>query len=178
MKKSIFNNILKWMVVWMSFIMLAACSSYDSQDWPTLEADTVWQNLEQNPENKDISSANIESDDLLPGPSPLLDHTPASSLKDIRASLNDIERALGAREDQLKNSIDLFENSPEEDRYLYWGGVEIEISRLNELVLKLRDIEYQISDHKQAIVEHKFAQNLIARAQEIMLSPPPDLLLR
>ncbi|MDA0707893.1 MAG: hypothetical protein O2963_02295, partial [Proteobacteria bacterium] len=75
-------------------------------------------------------------------------------------------------------SVDLFENSQEEDRPLYWRGVEIEISRLNELVLKLRDIEYQISDHKQAIVEHKFAQNLIARAQEIMPSPPPDLLLR
>ncbi len=165
-------------MVWISLAILTACSSYDSQDWPKLEADTVWQKLEKNQEDTELSDDSIASDDLVTGPSILQVQSTTLSLTDIRASLNDIERALAAREDQLKKSVDLFENSQEEDRPLYWRGVEIEISRLNELVLKLRDIEYQISDHKQAIVEHKFAQNLIARAQEIMPSPPPDLLLR
>ncbi len=174
-KTSIFNNSLKSILCAAFVAALAACSSAGSDDWPVLVADPLWADLEET-RNREVAAGDV---DTVGTSNPSLSKSPYEaspvSLIDIRVTLDEVERDLPYLAENMAKALDLFEAAAEGDKALYWRGVEIEKSRINELTGKLRTIEYQIADNDQAADERQLARILLARIKEITPAAPDSL---
>lgn len=174
-KISIYNSSLKNILCAVSVTALVACSSASSDDWPLLAADPLWAELEET-RNSEVANSDLESAGTS---NPSLSKSPYEAspelLLDVRVTLDEVERDLPYLADNMAKAMDLFDAAAEEDKALYWRGVEIEKSRINELSGKLRTIEYQIANNDHAAAERQLARVLLARAEEITPDAPDSL---
>lgn len=174
-KKSLFINMLRGLFLSAMSIAIAACSYGNSDEWPKMEADNLWVELEQN-QVGDAALA-IESQDG--GELPNLSKSPfeqaAIPLADIRVMLIEIERDLPFLAIKVEKAVDEFEAATQEDKALYWRGVEIEKSRVNELTGKLRSIEFQVGSNERAQAELALTRRLLAQTQQITPDAPDSL---
>lgn len=174
-KKPLFVNMLRNLFSIFVLVAVAACSSGNSDEWPKLEADNLWVELQQNNANNGVlDNENTGSDDQ-PNLSSLPFEQVPIPLADIRIMLREIERDFPYLATSIEKAVDQFEASAQEDKALYWRGIEIEKSRINELTGKLRSIEHQIAENDQASVERQLTSRLLARAQEITPDAPDNL---
>ena len=158
----------------ISFILLG-CSSNKSEDWPIMQADSLWQQLEEDQSNEIISNDNVTVSEEDANLSMLTIQKASISMADIRVSLSEIERDIPIHAENITKSLQEFEEAVEEDKALHWRGVEIEKSRLNDKMVRLREIQRQISNTPTASNELRMASALLSRAEEIMPDQYYDL---
>jgi len=174
-KKSLLINVLRLLFLVGALSAVAGCSTGNSDEWPTMEADDLWVELEQN-NTGDVSTSdkNIGSDNQ---PSLLSSSIERKQmpLADIRVALREIERDLPYLTSRIEKAVDQFEAAAQEDKARFWRGVEIEKSRINELTGKLRNIDYQIADDDQAIAERGLTKQLLDRVKQITPNTPDSL---
>lgn len=175
MRKSLYNNALTaWMLV-VLVTSLGACTPTNSDDWPKMEADALWQQLESDQDQTTVAQNNDPS--LSDGSNlsrPPFMGTPVSLL-DIQVTLDEIERDLPFHEQSIKKALADFESAAEGEKALYWRGVEIEKSRINDLTGQLRNISYQIADNSQASAERQLARMLLINAEAITPASPDEM---
>lgn len=170
MKRINLSNMLKAIVILMFPGILISCSSSGSDDWPKLEADQLWQELDQGQFEAGMvldNSLNDNETNLLP--SSVTSTT--TSLSDIDTSLNEIENKLVLHEKNIQLAVDKFDNASGEDKDLHLRGIEIEKSRLNNDISILKNILYQLTDNQEAESERRQAAMLLNRAEQLM----PDI---
>ena len=130
-KKTLLISSLKTVVATFMVFLIVACASGSSDDWPKMQADELWLELEKRntASNETSKSAPAAASD--PNPSkPPFEGAPLA-LTDIRVMLAEIERDLPFRMQSIAAAVDLFENAADTDKALHWRGVELEKSRLN-----------------------------------------------
>ena len=154
---------------------LMGCASNNSEDWPTMQADSLWQQLEEGQTDGTISNGNISVAEEEANLSMPTMQEARISLPDIRLNLSEIERDLPIHAENIAKSLQEFENAVEEDKALHWRGVEIEKSRLNDKMGRLREIQRQTSNTPAASNELRMASALLNRAEEIMPDQYYDL---
>ncbi|HRW30710.1 MAG TPA: gamma-glutamyltransferase, partial [Emcibacteraceae bacterium] len=173
--KSLFNKMLNGLLSVSILSVLLSCSSGGQTEWPKMEADNLWSELE-NKRTADTQTAQqiVEEDKGSSLPASPIAEKPVSLL-DIRVSLQEIERDLPFRAENIAKAMDQYEAADNADRAMRWRGVEIEISRLNELAAKLRTISRQIEGNEQADQEIKLTNRLAKRIDEIIPATPDSL---
>lgn len=174
MKKNIKNNTLKNVIGAISLVSIMACASGNSDDWPTLKADELWQELGQEGDQSQTiatGNSNAENTTLLKPPF----RQQEVSLIDIRVSLSEMERDIPFHRENISKALDEFDRAKVTEKALYWRGVEIEKSRINDLLSRLRGIEYQVASNDSAAAERRLAAELLARAEELIPHMPSDL---
>ena len=172
-------NGLKSGLTIVSMLLVGACASGNGSDWPKMEADNLWQELEKKQNEKINVSDNtlsIDNPSSLNAPlvRPPFEAAPPT-LSDIRYSLSEIERDLPLREQDIIAALLRFENADAEDKALHWRGVEIEKSRLIELVGAIRRISYQLRDNNEAADEQALVEQFMQRAAKISPETPEDM---
>ncbi len=173
--KSMLNNMLKINMGVLFSLGLMGCASNNSEDWPTMQADSLWQQLEEGQNDGTISNGNMtvtEQDANLSMPAI---QESSLSLPDIRVSLSEIARDLPIHAENIAKSLQEFEDAVEADKALHWRGVEIEKSRLNDRMGRLREIQRQISNKPSASNELRMASALLSRAERMMPDQYYDL---
>jgi len=156
-------------------LCLVGCASNDSEDWPTMQADSLWQQLEESQTGGNNPIDNIEVTEEDANLSMPTMKEANLSLPDIRVSLSEIERDLPIHAENIEKSLQEFEDAVEEDKARHWRGVEIEKSRLNDKMGRLREIHRQILNTPTAANELRMASALLSRAENIMPDQYYDL---
>lgn len=170
MKIANLTNMLRVLLTLIISCILISCSSSGSDEWPKLEADRLWQKLEQEQSDTEILSDNsLNNNETILLPSATA--SPSISLSDIDLSLNEIENKLTLHEKNIQLAVDKFENANGEDKDLHWRGIEIQKSRLNSDLSVLRDIVFRLADKQEAVNERQRATMLLKRAEALM----PDI---
>jgi len=175
MKKSLFINVLSGVICVAALTVLVACSTSNPEDWPKMEADSLWIELEENKGGEVAAVPESNTVDTKPSLSMLPFEDVPVLLIDIKVTLNEIERDLPFHAENIAKALDQFDGAPDEDKASYWRGVEVEKSRINEITGSLRTILYQIAGNDQAASERQLARVLLARAQEITPDRPDSL---
>ena len=174
-KMSIFKNNLKNISCALFIVALPACSFVNSDDWPLLTADPLWVELEKT-KNSDVEAEVINTVVLS---DPILSKSPyaatALPLIDVRVMLDKIERDLPYQAHNMAKALDMFDAAGKEDKALYWRGVEIEKSQVNEFRGELLMIKHQIMDNDQAVVERQLTNVLLMKVEEITPDAPNSL---
>jgi len=174
-KMSIFKNNLKNILCAVFVTALTACSFVNSDDWPLLTADPLWTELAET-KNNDVVDEVIVTDIFS---EPILSNSPHAAtpllLIDVRVMLDKIERDLPYQALNMAKALVMFNAAAKEDKALYWRGVEIEKSRVNEFRGELRMIEHQIANNDQAVVERQLTNILLRRVEEITPDAPNSL---
>ncbi|MDG1709345.1 MAG: hypothetical protein P8H03_11320 [Emcibacteraceae bacterium] len=161
---------LKYGVAGMGGLIIIACSSGNSDDWPKMQADNLWQKLEQS-DAKSIGGDEINEASLIEPPF----YGTEISLVDIRSTLSEIELALPNRAENMQTAVDAYNAAPTIDKSSFWRGVEIENSRLNELTSVLRNIEFHLVNNNVAETELLLTRKLIIAANSISQDAPNDI---
>ncbi len=173
MNKNICNNSLKVLTCTVSLLLITACTSGNSDKWPVMQADNLWQELEKS-QKEDVvlyEKTSSPENQLLEPPF----FTEPPTLLDIQNALQEIQRDLPSHEEKIALALEQFENAEDAQKGRYWRGVEIEKSRLNDIVVALRDIEYQISQNSDAQNEMNLTTALLERAVKLMPNKPDYL---
>ncbi len=176
-KKSLFHNVLRGGLAILSIAMLIACSSSSSEDWPKMEADSTWAELEQAqagadmPASEEVGQSESRQPELPPSPYLNGDMLPL----DIQVALDEIDRDLPHNAQRIAAALDVYEAAAADDKAMRWRGVEIEISRVNEILSDLRSIERQLIANRQDGAVLVRTQALLARAGELIPEQPPEL---
>lgn len=174
-KKTLFNNMLSGLLSAALLSVLVGCSSGGQSEWPKMEADSLWAELE-NKRTADPEAPNQISDESSGSSLATPPFAEKSvSLLDIQVSLQEIERDLPFHAETIAKAMDQYEASPDEDKAMRWRGVELEISRLNELSAKLRTISRQIGGNDQAGKERQLTNQLLNRIEEIIPATPDSI---
>ena len=177
--KLIYYNSLKSVMSMVTVLFVGACASDNGADWPKMEADNLWQELEKKQsEESNPSETALNSDDQssLNGPlaMPSFEVAPPT-LSDIRYSLREIERDLPIHERGINAALLRFKNAEAQDKALHWRGVEIEKSRLNDMESALRRIEYQIRGNEETATEQELVERFMQWVTRISPDMPEDM---
>lgn len=175
--KSFYISALKGATVIVSTTLLVACSGSKQEDWPVMQADTLWQQLEK--EGQEELAVNRDKQDSVVNPSPAKVPFERSDLSviDVRVTLDEIERDLPYHEENISNALENYNASSPENKALNWRGVEIQISRINDLRARLRNIEYALRDNPDRMNEYNLTRALLQRADNLIPAQPAGLIL-
>ena len=175
--KSFYINILKGTSVIAAAILFIACSSSKPEDWPVMQADTLWQQLEQEGQTELATSQKQPDVGVKPGHSKAPFEQTDLSITEVRVQLDEIERVLPYREENIRNALENYNASSPEDKALNWRGVEIQISRINDVRARLRDLEYALRDNPDHMNEYNLTRALLLRADNLIPAQPAGLTL-
>ena len=160
-KKHLLINAVGVFVSCVFLVLISSCSSSQSEDWPKMAADTLWQDLEQkrtsSPSDEDVTE-NADDNVSLSPPSDGVAKIPAI---DMTVIMDEVDRDLPVYRENMARALDRYENSDDENKDLHWRGVEIEISRLNDVLGRLRTIEHQLDLYKNS-------EDLLIRVNELL----------
>jgi len=174
-KKPLFHNMLKPPLFAAAIVVFSSCSSINSDDWPKMEADALWQQLESKQNQaivaENTTSTNNQNTNLSRPPF----ENETLSLLDIKVSLDEIERDMPFHKENIARALDAFKVATEQEKAMYWRGVEIEKSRINDIASTLRAIEYQIANSDDAGAERELIKVLLNRTAELTPEAPSDL---
>lgn len=173
-KKSLFNNGLRYSSAIMFIASIMACASDNSEEWPKLEADNLWQDLEVNRGEKAVSINQAEANENTSLLKPPFEEKPFS-LEEAREELRDIEFLLPQREKGIATALNAFSQATGENKASLWRGVEIEKSRINDLTSRLRSLDFQLMNFDQALLEKQLVERLLNKAANITPETPSDL---
>lgn len=155
---------------------LVSCSGGGSEEWPTMRADSLWVDLENADEAQITDEQLIETEDK-PSPSARPFEVDQISPIDVRVALDEAERDLPYHAERIAEALTRYERSSAEDRALNWRGVEIEISRLNEIIARLREIDHRLKGNQDYINEQRATAALLERAVNLIPEQPAGLML-
>ncbi len=142
-----------------------------------MRADTLWQELEQHQSVEATSTHQTSVENDRPSPSTPPFDGPTISPIDARVILDEIERDLPLHAENMSKALDVFEASSDEDSARHWRGVEIEISRLNDVASRLRDLAFKLKDRDDAFNERRFTDVLLSRTNRLIPPRPAGLTL-
>ncbi|MDG1438590.1 MAG: gamma-glutamyltransferase, partial [Emcibacteraceae bacterium] len=169
-KKTFIYNSLKCSVAGILMLGIISCASGNSEDWPKMQADNLWQDLEQSDAKLEMNADNNSASLTVPPFS-----NSKISLVDVRNTLTEIELALPNKMQNLEKAVQSYRDAPSNDKARYWRGIEVEKSRLNELTSALRNIEYQIESNKSAETELILTRELITKINNMSPVMPRDV---
>ena len=170
--KSLYSSMLKFLAIFSWAFILISCSSSSQDQWPELRADGLWQDLSQVQNETLIEPEDDQGTDIrqeIPAP-PFA--TPTLSLLDIQVALSEIDRDFSFNQKNMARALSQYEEASITDKSSNWRAVEIQKSRLNDIVVKLRSIEYQIVDNPEATSELSLTRKLIHQIVVIIPIPP------
>lgn len=173
-KKSISINSLKTSLTFAVLVMITACASNNSDDWPKLEADNLWQQLEQGDGiSKDVVQKHTAENDMSLLKPPFGKTT--LSLEEVRVTLNEIERDFPGYAENLNNAMNVYVNAMDVDKAMHWRGVEIEKSRINNMASALWIIVFQLASNDQMKDEVSRARVLLKKVGDVTPQMPDDM---
>ncbi len=175
--KSFYINVLKGTSFVVATILLIACSGSKPEDWPVMQADTLWQQLEKEGQEELAVSDGQQDRVIKPTPSKVPFEQNDLSIIDMRVALDEIERDLPYHEKNIRNALENYDASSTENKALNWRGVEIQISRINDIRAQLRDIEYALRDNPDRLNEYNLTRALLLRADNLIPPQPAGLTL-
>lgn len=173
-KKSLLNSGLRSFGALLSIASIIACSSNNSEEWPELRADNLWQELGESSSSETWSAVN-DSVSESASPSKPSFETVVISLENVQKELRDIEFLLPKREEAVSKALNDYFDAPTDDKISFWGGVEIERSRINDLASRLRLLNYKLENNSQATKEKQLISRLLIKAENITPVTPSDL---
>jgi len=103
-KKSLFNKGLKLFSVLISMVSIISCSSNNSDEWPELHADNLWQELEETNPNDAKEAINDNVTNIASPSKPSFDDV-VISLEEVKKELRDIEFLLPQREAAVSKAL-------------------------------------------------------------------------
>ncbi len=137
-----------------------------------MEADDLWSDLETARNQQSTDTENVADQDVPSNPSSVPPGANVISDLDITVTLEEIERDLPVHIENMALARDKYDAATADDRELHWRGVEIEISRLNEMIGKLREIDYQLTLMNDQSDKKRRANDLLTRISDIIPDTP------
>jgi gamma-glutamyltranspeptidase/glutathione hydrolase len=173
-RKCLFNSDLKALFIIASIVFVVSCSGKNSEEWPKMQADSLWQDLEESgSQNDGTSEPEVANDDTSLLAQPYQEDT--ISISEIRETLRDVEFLIPQREKGIASALSSFESAAEQEKASYWRGVEIEKSRINDIASRLRSIEYQLAKSDQFLIEKQMNGKLLKQVERIIPDAPTTL---
>lgn len=173
-KKSLFNNGLKSFAMCMSVVSIMSCSSNNSDEWPILQADNLWEELGESSSDLGVSKEEVDAGSSASPSKPRFEEN-VISLEDVKNELRDIEFLLPRREEAVRKALKSYHDARAEDKASFWRGVEIEKSRINDISGRLRLLDFKLENNNQAALEKQLIARLLEKAENITPITPSDL---
>lgn len=176
MKNRAENKTVKCVLAGMAFVLVTACSSSSEEDWPKMRADNLWQELDQLATEVPEPIAAVQ-EPAPPEASEVPFEPESISAIDARIILDEIERDLPFHAENIAAAVDRFGKSTEGEKALNWRGVEIEISRINDIAGQLRSLAFRLRNNPETVNELNITSALLERVHSLIPERPSNLQL-
>ncbi|MCC3861420.1 hypothetical protein [Pseudemcibacter aquimaris] len=143
-EKSLYYKYLKPVVFVLPVCIVAGCASGNDNEWPVLQADNLWNEIEEKANDESavsLNSVNLNDTSL----NNSFDNAHQMTMDEIRETISNSEIRINELEQNINVAIAAYNQASNDEKPQYWRGVEIEKSRLNDVGGTLRQIEYQLS---------------------------------